>query len=220
MKLKNLFEEELTKGQVVEWLRKHCNGHVLKNEIDPSLGNTSAHDITEDMIDIKDNIVSIDGGIELVSITDDIPFKLGTIDGSFTIYDSTVSLKNLPTRILGEFNFTKIKIKSLDHFKHFPEFVDGDVNLHNCELTSLEGLHKNLKHMNGVLWVDINPIKSHLLSPILIPGCTRVRVGRDANERLTLAATYVNDHLGEGKSGVLDAQNELIDAGLDEFAEL
>lgn len=59
-----------------------------------------------------------------------------------------------------------------------------------------------------------NYITSHVLGLMLIDGLQRVALG---NKRVE---TILNSHLGKGRVGMLLVQEELIDAGLEEFAQL
>jgi hypothetical protein len=59
-----------------------------------------------------------------------------------------------------------------------------------------------------------NPIKSHVLGLMLIDGLKTIRLDNKQVEEI------LNRHLGKGRAGMLMAQEELIEAGLEEFAQL
>ncbi len=74
-------------------------------------------------------------------------------------------------------------------------------------------MYKRITEIKGIDASD-NPIKSHVLGSLLIKGVTEVRLD---NEQVT---EILNRHLGKGRAGMLMAQEELIEAGLEEFAQL
>ena len=79
-------------------------------------------------------------------------------------------------------------------------------------LTSLHNVHKQVRSCTA-FWCGGNKIESHILGLLLIPNLTYIGSHMPAIE---LIAKYV----GKGKPGILQAQRDLIDAGLEEFAEL
>jgi hypothetical protein len=63
--------------------------------------------------------------------------------------------------------------------------------------------------------VSGNPIKSHVLGVLLIHGVTEIKM--DNNE----VQNILNGHLpSKGMESVLECQDELIEAGFDEYAKL
>jgi len=75
-------------------------------------------------------------------------------------------------------------------------------------------VHKHIAEMKGALYASDNPIKSHVLGLLLIKGVTEVYLDNKQVKEI------LNRHLGKGRAGMLMAQEELIDAGLEEFAQL
>ena len=94
----------------------------------------------------------------------------------------------------------------------------ASVNSFSCsvnQLTSLQDVHKHIKQVNGTFFVTTNPIKSHVLGLLLIKGLTAVYLDNKKVQGI------LNKHLpSQGVSSVLEAQEELIQAGFDDFAQL
>lgn len=128
----------------------------------------------------------------------------------FCYRNELTTLKGGPSYVGGLFSCSENNLTSLEGA---PEFVGGDFVCKNCpELTSLKGVHKHIKQVNGVF--DAFEIKSHVLGLLLIKGITEIDLhNRKVN-------TILNRHLGKGMEGVFDAQEELIEAGLEEYAQL
>jgi hypothetical protein len=83
-------------------------------------------------------------------------------------------------------------------------------------LTSLKNVHKIVKKIDGAFGCDGNKIKSHVLGVLLIEGCRLFRIDNNKVEDI------VNKYLKEpmSKQRMIDCQNELIDAGFEEYAQL
>ncbi len=131
--------------------------------------------------------------------------------GDFDCYNNELtSLVGAPSHVGGGFYCRGNELTSLEGA---PSHV-GSFYCHNNKLTSLKDVHKHITEMKGVLYASDNPIKSHVLGLLLIKGVTRVYLD---NEQV---AKILNRHLGKGRAGMLMAQEELIEAGLEEFAQL
>jgi hypothetical protein len=81
-------------------------------------------------------------------------------------------------------------------------------------ITSLKGIHNQLKKCHGMFVAHTNPIKSHVLGLLLIEGITGISLENYQVQDI------LNKHLGKGKAGVLAARQELLDLDLDDYAEL
>ena len=152
--------------------------------------------------------------------------------GIFDCFDSELtSLEGAPSHVGGDFYCSRNKLTSLDgapsHVGSFycsynkltslegaPSHLDGDFYCYNNKLTSLKDVHKHIAEMKGALYASDNPIKSHVLGLLLIKGVTEVILDN------AQVAKILNRHLGEGRAGMLMAQEDLIEAGLEEFAQL
>ena len=121
------------------------------------------------------------------------------------------SLDGVPSRVTGNFNCSYNKLTSLEGA---PSHVVGDFNCSRNKLTSLGCIHVHIQEIDGVFYVFDNPIESHVLGLLLIKGVTGIHLDNEQVEEI------LNRHLGKGRAGMLMAQEELIEAGLEEFAQL
>jgi hypothetical protein len=127
--------------------------------------------------------------------------------------DQITSLKGAPASVSGDFDCYSNNITSLEGA---PSSVDGDFNCGRNNLSSLKGIEKILKKMNGTFFAQQNPLKSHVIGLLLVPGCKEVRLDNNQVQEI------LNKHLKSpfGNKRVIDCQSELLDANLDEFAKL
>jgi hypothetical protein len=102
------------------------------------------------------------------------------------------------------------KLTSLDGA---PSSVGNNFDCSENELTSLEGIHKIIKKMYGGFYCYGNPIVSGGIGLLLIEGLTGIYADQPALK-------IINKYLGQGKKGLLLCQDELIEAGYEEFAKL
>ena len=121
------------------------------------------------------------------------------------------SLEGAPSHVGGGFYCSSNELTSL---KGAPSHVGGGFYCYNNKLTSLKDVHKHITEIKGIFYAIRNPIKSHVLGLLLIKGVTEVHLD---NKQV---AEILNRHLGKGRAGMLMAQEELIEAGLEEFAQL
>jgi len=154
---------------------------------------------------------------------------LGFVNFSF---NKLTSLEGAPSHVCGDFDCSDNKLTSLagapshvgggfycrgnelTSLAGAPSHVGGSFSCSVNKLTSLKDVHKHITEIKGIFYAIENPIESHVLGLLLIKGATEVRLD---NERV---AEILNRHLGKGRAGMLMAQEELIEAGLEEFAQL
>lgn len=120
------------------------------------------------------------------------------------------SLIGAPVKVGGDFSCANNRLTSLEGA---PKEVGGHFYCHDNQITSLKDIHKQIIKMNGGFHCHHNEIKSHVLGLLLIPG---IKVIASAEKW----GPILNDYIGSGRKGLLDCQNELIEAGLEEFAQL
>jgi hypothetical protein len=85
---------------------------------------------------------------------------------------------------------------------------------HTNNLTSLNDIHKHIKHLSSFADFDGNPITSHVLGLLRIQGgFDEVSLDNKDVEKI------LNKHL-RGDRDILACQEELIEAGFEEFAQL
>ena len=123
------------------------------------------------------------------------------------------SLEGAPSSVGGDFRCSINKLKSLEGAS---SSVGGDFWCSFNQLTSLTGIHKILKQMNGNFYVDNNPLKSNVIGLLLVKGCKEVRLDNKQIQEI------MNRHLQSpfGNKRVIECQSEMLDADLDDWAEL
>ena len=135
------------------------------------------------------------------------PLQIG---GDFCCQDNQlVSLKWAPQHVDGDFWCNRNQLTSLEGS---PKHVGGNFLCYANKLTSLEGIHEQIVEINGEANFKQNPIKSHVLGLLLIKGLKSVKFD---NKQL---ANVINKYLPLGD--IMECQNELIDDGLEEFAQI
>jgi hypothetical protein len=158
---------------------------------------------TDDVDVSKDLLTSLE--------THDIPKKIG---GSFNCsVNKLTTLVGGPTHVLHNYVAGRNLLSS---FEGFPEFVGMQMQFQNNRFTSLKGIHKHLKRCNGTLFANGNKIVSHVLGLLLIDKLEWVAL--DDREVENIINKYLPNT--RGNDGVFDCQQELIDAGKEEFAQL
>jgi hypothetical protein len=120
------------------------------------------------------------------------------------------SLKGAPTSIDGKFYCMDNKITSLEGA---PSSIEGNFYCTKNKLTSLHNIHKHIKHIRAFAGFGNNPITSHVLGLLLIDGLKGVYL--DNNE----VTDIICKHL-QGDRDVFACQEELINAGYEDFAQL
>ena len=140
-----------------------------------------------------------------------LPAKFGKVGGYFScIGNELTSLEGAPHIVGDNFSSGDNKLTSLDGAPHT---VGGNFGCSFNQLTSLIGVHKIIKKINGTIWLKNNPITSGGIGLILIEGLTKIDSDLPAFK-------VINKYLGQGKKGLLLCQDELIEAGYEEYAQL
>jgi hypothetical protein len=95
--------------------------------------------------------------------------------------------------------------------------VDGNVILSKNLITNLKGIGKDyLQEITGGLFLEGNPIKSHVLGLLRVKGLTTVFFSPDGDDPLTI---IIQKHL-KGDRDIMDCHEELTRAGLKQYAQL
>jgi len=155
------------------------------------------------------------------------------VDGNFWCGSNAItSLEGAPSYVTGEFYCNHNKLTSLvggpsyvgENFScernnitsmdGAPSFIGLHCWCRDIKLTSLEGIHRVIKRIGNSFDVSGNPITSNILGVIMIEGLTKFAID---DKELT---KIMNRHVGHGKSALIHCQNELLDAGYEEFAKL
>lgn len=193
MKLKDLFEEQ-----------KVITGSVLiPTNITTLIGYTqggipiAGAKVTGYFTCFNTNITSLEGA----------PSWVGT---DFSCNRTPLrSLEGAPSWVGGEFSCNHTKITSLEGA---PSHVGGSLYCYDTKITSLHNIHKQIKHIGSSLVLP--DIKSHILGVLFIKGLKSIDL--DVNKGVE---AIINKHLA-GDRDIHAAQEELIDAGLEEYANL
>jgi hypothetical protein len=162
--------------------------------------------VNGDMTAINKNLTSLEGCPEVIV-------------GGFNVDEnqSLTSLLGGPREVSSYYSAERCGLTSLDGL---PGKIGGFLSIDINPLTSLQGINK-LKEMVGNIFVSKCPIKSHILGVFFIKGCTGVNAfTSDGDGDLFTAAQIVNRYIGKGRAGLLPCQQELIEAGLVDFAQI
>jgi hypothetical protein len=119
------------------------------------------------------------------------------------------SLKGAPKEVGGGFYADNNLLTSLEGA---PTMIGGYFSVEHNKLTSLKDIHKHVKEIDGVFYCTGNPLESHVLGLMKIKGLTMVFLDNHEVEDI------LNELLPGGS--VLEAQSALLDAGLDDWAQL
>ncbi len=120
------------------------------------------------------------------------------------------SLKGAPSSVGGEFYCADNKLTSLDGA---PSSIGGEFVCHTNKLTSLHNIHKQIKKIGDSANFTNNPIVSHVLGLLLIEELPYVVFDNEKLEQI------INKHL-QGERDIFACQEELIEAGYEELAQL
>jgi len=137
------------------------------------------------------------------------------VGGDFGCSDTNItSLEGAPSYVGGYFNCWNTKITSLEGG---PSYVGGKLDCSGTNITSLHNIHKEIKHIGNRLLLP-DTIKSHILGVMFIKGLLEIRI-HGGNIEQVQAEQIINKHL-KGDRNIHLAQEELLEAGLKEFAKL
>ena len=131
-------------------------------------------------------------------------------------------MTKIPIQIDGsEFTMYDFCDNSLSTFENFPP-VARVIKCNRNKFESLHNIHKYIKEMSPISSLSFfgNPIKSRVLGLLKIKNLREVILyGTGDDKSLIKVESIINKHLAKGRD-LLACQQELIDAGLEEFAQL
>jgi hypothetical protein len=110
-----------------------------------------------------------------------------------------------------------VSITHINSLEGFPRQITGDVFIDDSKITSLHGIHKRIDFLDGVLNIA-NTVTSHVLSVLLIKKLHAVNLGHNGD--FGIVTGILNRYVGKGHEGLIEAQAELIEAGLEEYAQV
>jgi hypothetical protein len=128
-----------------------------------------------------------------------------------------ITMSDGPSKVLGKLNVSKNRLTS---FIGFPEYVGGDIEMTGNRITSLQDIHKHIKECRGILECDTENITGHVLGLLMIKGLKGLRHPKSSKPPQWVR--IIHKYLVEGNQdgAIYDAQEELIEAGLEEYAKL
>lgn len=184
----------------------------------------------EDLFEAKGNLVGFEFGGHVADPNKDWPTNFRCVRANLT------SLEGAPKRVHGAF---QVQNNALTSMKGGPEYVGGDFDVDNNSLTSfefsprdirgdyfcssnhitsLEGIHKHIDSIDGhfIAGPVSNEHKATITSHVL--GLLKIKKlqGVDINNRPV--EDILDKYLPEGD--IIECQQELIEAGFDDFAKL
>ena len=137
------------------------------------------------------------------------------VNGNFDCDSNQLtSLKGCPTRVTGDFSCNDNIIGTLEFC---PKYIGGDFYAFRCGLTNLHNIHKHIDYVFDTFIVSRNPIKSHVLGLLKIKGLQSIRLDNEKVQKI------INKYLAGiplDKRDILGCQQDLIDAGFEEYAKL
>ncbi len=144
----------------------------------------------------KNKTVSVAAGVDFSRWDNkNLPMKFGKIEGTFNISNSDISV-----------------------FENFPNSC-YKIDMRTClDINSLVGISKYVKECEIILLSQCKYIKSGGIELLLIKGLSVIKAG-DAGE-FTYALEIINKYLPQGRDGLLECQEELIEKGFERFAKL
>ena len=135
------------------------------------------------------------------------------VTGSFScsLKDLT-SLKGCPSYVSGDFFCSHNRLKNLEGC---PTYVGAMFVCDSNQIESLHNIHRHIKYIGNEIDLSRNPLKSHVLGLLLIKGLKMVFLDT-AKGKLE---DILNKHL-QGDRDVFACQEELIEAGFEDYAQL
>jgi hypothetical protein len=131
--------------------------------------------------------------------------------GNFRCSDKDIeSLKGAPKSVSHSVFCSRNKFSSLDGV---PSEIGDNLYFEYNNLTTLHNIHKYIKKIGNVADFRWNPITSHVLGLLLIDGLKVCFLDN------TKVEVIINKHL-KGERDVFACQEELIENGFEDFAQL
>lgn len=125
-------------------------------------------------------------------------------------FKKITSLKGAPEEVEGYFDCSN---NFLNDLKYAPKKVGGYFDCSSNKITSFKDIHKTISIVEGNFYCLDNPIQTHVLGLMLITGIKEI-IFTDTWDLI------LNRHLRKGRAGLIDCQNELIEEGYEEFAQI
>lgn len=142
------------------------------------------------------------------------------VKGDFNCADTKITtLEGGPKKVMKDYYANRCQLTSLEGA---PNFIGSEFMANSNFITSLEGIGKKyLREINGYLSMYNNPLKSNVLGLMLIKNIKSFQINyapyrMDENIAAKLQE-IMNGHL---RGDIMECREELVQAGLKEFAKL
>lgn len=243
-----LLEVSLQAGALEKWEATHKDDNDLSSlKGAPAKGNFSCRGnaltslngapvSVHGFFDCADNgLTSLEGAPESVGTyftcrSNEITSLKGVpkiIGGYFSCSDNNLkTLKDGPTAVEGTYYCAGNQLTSLEGA---PSTANGGFVCNDNFLTSLKDIHLQFKFVNNLMEFKSCPIESHVLGLLKINGLDKVHLTRGTSgmsgynltiaKKLEKVQEIINKHL-KGNRNLFDCQEELEDAGFEEYAKL
>lgn len=164
---------------------------------------------------LPDTVKSLDCSVNQLTSLKGCP---QTIRGDFICQNQTalVSFEGSPKYIAGNCNLQENQLSSFDGLQIT---VMGTFDISYNRFTSLKDIHKHVLGARSICLAG-NPLGSNVLGLFLIPGLEYVHVTVNAKNHLHPIQRLINKWLKQGRKGLLGCQMELIENGLEDFAQI
>jgi len=191
---------------------------IIKWVIDNFKNNITQMPIRPDCLTVKDGIVSCSVSLSVTAVNlKELKVQFGTGYSTFRMIDcGLTSLKGFPRVMHGVESWvncsTNKELTSLEGITRSAY----EIVFTGTGIKSLKNIHKQIDECDRIF---ISDVERDMLGVILIPGLNHLKY-KDKNVNTTKAVNIISKYLGKGKAGVLEAQTELEESDLEEFASL
>lgn len=122
------------------------------------------------------------------------------------------NLTTLPFKFAHIRGFLSVCHTNIATFDNFPEVIGTHLTITESKITSMHNIHKHVKIMGDTLYA--HGVTSSVLGVFMIKGVTRLVIDR-VNVHM-----IVDKHMQDDQLDIFTCQQELLDAGLVEYAKL
>ena len=175
------------------------------------------------LIDLPEQQIVIEGDVIISNETTTLvgyrhqgkPIARAKVLGIFDCSQTNItSLEGGPSWVGGDFYCSFTKITSLEGG---PSYVGCDFSCVETKIKSLHNIHKEIKHIGNRMLIP-DTVISHILGVMFIKGLQKIQFYYRNTEQ-NQVENIINKHLA-GDRDIHLAQEELLEAGLKEYAKL
>ena len=139
------------------------------------------------------------------------------IHGYDCSYCDLTTLKGAPNAVK---KFSAFKNKKLSSLEHAPQIIETQLNISATSITSLHNIHKQIKYLKQIFLPNDVEV-THILGLMLIEGLNTISQFQGAGcntEAFDIVDKYLKQPMS--KQRMFDCQDELMQAGFKEYAQL